>query len=188
MDKTMKQKAARTAVDGFKVVERLYRHGYQILTALKDEIKMAQNLKSESPMYNNSQSATDPKSWLYHFKGLYLAYKKISLDEYIKTQGPILFLQASLYNPTDKEPLLRYGVIQNISDLKTWKGARFDDYFRQIIGELHSEPRSGKIKTSHCIGATKFDEKPLLDIREDQDVLALAGIIGEKYMPYLEEK
>lgn len=114
MDETMRKKAARTAVDGFKVVERLYRHAYQIITALKDEIKMTYNLKGECPLYNNSQSATDPKSWLYHFRGLYLASRKISLDEYTKRGHPILFLQASLYNPKDKEPLLRYGVIENI--------------------------------------------------------------------------
>lgn len=79
-------------------------------------------------------------------------------------------------------------VLLKISDLKTWKGVRFDDLFREIISELHGEPKPGKIKTYHCAGDVTFDEKPLLDIREDQDVVALAGEIGEKYMSLLQEE
>ena len=57
-----RQKAAQTAVDGFKVVERIYRHAYQILIALKDEIKTDLNLKIESPQRMQAQSSYDQKS------------------------------------------------------------------------------------------------------------------------------
>jgi hypothetical protein len=69
----MREKAAKTAVDGFVVVERIYRHAYQTLVTLKDKLKMDYNLKVESPLYYNPQSVADPKSWIHHFRGLYLA-------------------------------------------------------------------------------------------------------------------
>ena len=181
MNDDKREKAGKTAVDGFIVVERLYRHAYQTLMALKDELKTEDNLKAESPMYTNPKSDADPKSWLYYFRGIYLAEKKISLEEYRKKEVTILFLQASLYNVNRGEPLLRFGVIEKIFNMSTWKGIRFDDYVRMILAELHTEPKPGAIKASHCEGVVKFDEKPLLDIRDDNYVTDLAGEIGEKY-------
>ena len=181
MEENMRKKAGNTAVDGFIVVERIYRHAYQVLIALKDELKAEYTLKAESAMLTNPKSDADPKSWLYSFRGIYLAEKKITLDEYKEQGDPILFLQASLYNAKRKEPLLRYGLIEDMSNIGTWKGARFDDYVRFILMELHSDPKQGPIKLSRCDATIKYDEMPLLDIREDSDVTDLAGKIGEKY-------
>jgi hypothetical protein len=181
MDPAMRKRAGKTAVDGFTVVERIYRHTYQTLMALKDTLKTQSNLKVESPLYNNPQSTADPKSWIYHFRGLYLASKKISLEEYGNKETPILFIQASLHNPDGREPVLRYGVIEKIFNMSPWKGVRFDDYFRMTLVQLHTEQKPGDIKTSNCEVTVRFDEKALLDLREDKDIVALAGEIGEKY-------
>lgn len=181
MDKDMREKAAKTAVDGFIVVERIYRHAYQTIMALKDKLKAEHNLKAESPVYHNYQSGADPESWLYHFRGFYLANTKVTLEVYNKKEVPILFIQASLYNPNGKEPVLRYGLIERIFNISTWKGARFDDYFRMTLIEIHAERQSGHIKTNSCEAKVRFDEKPLLDIREDKDIVSLAGEIVDKY-------
>lgn len=177
----MRERAARTAVDGFIVVERIYRHAYQTLMALKDTLKTEYNLKEESPFFSNPQSAANPNLWFYHFRGFYLANAKITLEAYNKKEVPVLFIQASLYNPNGKEPALRYGIIERIFNMKTWKGITFNDYFRMILEEFHAEPNSSEIKASHCEAIAHFDEKPLLDIREDKDIVALAGEIGGKY-------
>jgi len=187
MDKDMREKAAKTAIDGFIVVERIYRHAYQILMTLKDKLKVEYNLKSESPIYNNFQSGADPASWLYHFRGFFLAKAKISLDEYIDNEIPILFFQASLYNLNKQEPIFRYGLIEKIFNFRTWKGARFDDYFRIVLIHIHSEQQSGHIEADSCEAEVRFDEKPLLDIREDKDIALLAEEIGDKYAKLLLE-
>ena len=109
-DKDDRQKAAKTAIDGFIVVERIYRHSFQVLISLKDELKTEHELK-ESPLYGSYSGATDPKSWIWQYRGLYLAAKKVSLEEYQKEEIPILFLQVSMYNPNGREPIFRYGVI-----------------------------------------------------------------------------
>jgi hypothetical protein len=61
MDENLRKKAAKTAVDGFIVVEKIYRHSYQVLTALKDDIKVEYNLKGESAMRSSPQSSSDPR-------------------------------------------------------------------------------------------------------------------------------
>jgi hypothetical protein len=90
-------------------------------------------------------------------------------------------LQASLYNQNKIEPLLRYGVIEKIFNRRTWKGIRFDDYFRMILAELHSQPKSDAVKVSHCEAIVHFAEKAILDVREDADVVDLCGQIAERY-------
>ena len=50
MDENLRKKAGKTAVDGFIVVERIYRHSYQVLTALKDDIKRQYNFLKESQL------------------------------------------------------------------------------------------------------------------------------------------
>ncbi len=181
MNKDIREKAARTAVDTFIAVERIYRHSYQTLMALKDKLKVDLNLKMESPLYMNFTSTADPRSWIHQFRGLYLSLNKISLEDYNKREIPILFLQASLYNPNSQEPILRYGIIERIFNITTWKNVRFDDYFRMTLIHLHNEQNSGEIKMSHCEAIVHCDEKPLLDIREDKDIVVLATEIGEKY-------
>jgi len=181
----VRHKAAQTAVDGFKVVERLYRHAYQILTALKDEIKTELNLKNESPQLIQSQSSSVPKSWIHHFRGMYLSHKKFSLDEYTEKEIPILFLQTSLFNQNNNEPVLRYGIVEKIFNLVKWKNARFDDYFRLILVELHAEPSQANIKTPYVESIIHFDEKPLLDIRDDSDITTLVEDISKKYGKFL---
>jgi hypothetical protein len=187
MDENLRKKAGKTAVDGFIVVERIYRHSYQVLTALKDDIKRQYNfLKEESAMRSSSQSTSDPESWIYQFRGIYLANEKFSLEEYKKKEKPILFIQASLYNPTNaQEPILRYGVIEKIFNMKPWKGVHFDDYFRMTLAQIHETPKSGRVRASHCEASVVFDETLLLDIKEDKDVVSLAKVIGEKYIKFL---
>ncbi len=138
MDNSMREKAIRTSIDGFKVVERIYRHTYQTLIALKEEIKAEFSFKAESPLYNQSIATNDPKSWVYHFKGQYLSEKKISIEDYKKKWIPILFLQSSMFHTTDQEPLIRYGVIEEITNILGYKGIRFDDLFREIISTIHN--------------------------------------------------
>ena len=184
MDNNMREKAAKTAVDAFIVVERIYRHSFQTLNALKEELKTQLGL-IESPLRISAQSSADPKSWIYQFRGVYLANKKLSLEEYKKQETPILFLQVSLYNPSGREPILRYGIIQRIFNMRPLKGARFDDYFRMVLARMHDEPKSGELKALSCNATVHFDEKPLLDIREDKEVVALAGEISEKYAKFL---
>ena len=70
---------------------------------------------------------------------------------------------------------------EKIFNLTKWKGVRFDDYFRIILTELHEEPSQKNIKTSYCEGVVHFDEKPLLDIRDDSDVTTLVKEIVNKY-------
>jgi hypothetical protein len=181
MDRDVREKAAKTAVDGFIVVERIYRHAYQTVTALKEKLKDELNLKVESPLYSNNISTADPKSWIFQFRGLYLANKKVFLEEYRKGEIPIFFLQASLFNPNDQEPVLRYGVIKKIFNITTWKGARFDDYFKMTIAQLHTEPKSSEIKASHCEATLESTERFLLDIKEDKDIVALVDEITDKY-------
>ena len=187
MDKDIREKAAKTAVDGFIVVERIYRHAYQTLTALKEKLKGELNLKVESPMFSNPIYSADPKSWLYHFRGLYLAKAKVSVEEYMKREMPVLFLQASLYNPNGQEPILRYGIIEKIFNISLWKGARFDDYFKMTLIQVHDERKSGDVEANSCEAKVHFDEKPLLDIREDRHIVALAEEIGDKYAKHLSE-
>ena len=185
MDETLRKKAAKTAIDGFIVVEKIYLHSYQILTALKEDIKVRYNLKEASPMRSSPQSTSDPQSWIYQFRGIYLASGKFSLEEYKKKEKPILFIQTSLYNPNGQEPILRYGIIEKIFNMKPWKGVHFDDYFRMTLTQIHENPRSGHVKASHCEASVEFNEKPLLDVKEEKDVAALAKEIGEKYIKFL---
>lgn len=180
-DRNIRERAARTAVDGFIVVERIYRHAHQILMELKDKLKTDLNLTIESPVYSNSSSSSDPSSWIHKFRGLYLAESKLSLEDYKRKEAPILFLQASLHNSKVKEPLLRYGIVEKIFNMSTWKGIRFDDYFRMILAELHANPGSNPVKASHCEARVQCVEKPLLDVREDSDVVDLAQQISEQY-------
>jgi hypothetical protein len=187
MDDNLRKKAAKTAVDGFVVVERIYRHSYQVLAALKDDIKTEYNLKGESAMRSSPQSSSDPHSWIYQFRGIYLANEKFSLEEYKKKGKPILFIQTSLYNPNGREPILRYGIIKKIFDMRPLKGATFDDYFRMTLAKIHEDPKPGQVRASHCEASAVFDEKPLLDIREDKDVVLLAKDIGEKYIKFLSD-
>ena len=65
------------------------------------------------------------------------------------------------------------------------KDARFDIYFKAILAQLHAKPESGHIRASNCEVELRFDEKPLLDIRKDEDIVALAGEIGQKYATFL---
>ena len=185
MDDETRQRAAHTAVDGFKVIERIYRHAYQTLIALKDEIKAELNLKFESPQYYQFQSASDPKSWIHHYKGLYLSRKKILLEDYKKKEHPILFLQTSLYNQNGKEPFLRYGIIEKLIITGTWKNARFDDYFKELLSELHFSQGAGEIKTLHSKGTIQYSKILLLDIREDSDIVTLAKEIISKYSNFI---
>ena len=184
MDDETRQRAARTVVDGFMVVERIYRHAYQTLMALKDDIKAELNLKFESPQYSQTQSSGDPKSWIYHYRGLYLSRKKILLEDYKKKEHPVLFLQISLYNQNGKEPFLRYGVVQKLTITGTWKNPRFDDYFRELLSEIHFSQGTGEIKTLHSNGTIQSSEIPLLDIREDSDIVTLAKKIISKYSDF----
>ena len=180
-DTDTRKRAARTAVDGFIAVERIYRHAHQILMVLKDKLKDELNLRVDSPVRSNASSSQDPESWIHKFRGLYLSETRVSLEEYKKKEVPLLFLQMSLRNPNGNEPMLRYGVIEKIFNMSTWKGARFDEYFRMILAELHSDPKSAPVKASHCEAVVHFDEKLLLDVRVDSDIVDLAREIGERY-------
>jgi len=75
-------------------------------------------------------------------------------------------------------------VITGINNISTWKGARFDDYFKKILTLIHAEIKQGNLKTSHCEATVDFEEKALLDIREDKDIADLVKRIGEKYAKY----
>jgi hypothetical protein len=182
-DQDDREKAVKTVIDGFTVVERIYRHSFQVLMSLKEELKTEHEFK-ESPSYSSFSSANEPKSWIWQFRGLYLAPQKILLEGYQKNQVPILFLQVSMYSPNGREPILRYGVISRISNIATWKGARFDDYFKKTLTQMHDEQKTGNLKTTHCEAKVEFEEKALLDIREDKDILHLAKEISEKYIKY----
>jgi hypothetical protein len=114
-----------------------------------------------------------------------LANEKFSLEEYKKKGKPVLFIQTSLYNPNGREPILRYGVIEKIFNMRPLKGATFDDYFRMTLAQIHENPKSGHVKAFNCEASVVFNEKPLLDIKEDKDVVALAREIGEKYIKFL---
>ena len=168
-------------MDSFQAVETIYRHAYQVLSALKDEIKTEYNLKAESPVYHQAQSSTDPKSWFYHFRCLYLAAEKISLEEYRTHPVPILFLQASFFKQTGIEPILRYGIVKKIEITGTWKNARFDEYFRELLTEINYDSGNKSIKTLHARGEVRFKETSLLDLRDADDVMALAKEIKETY-------
>jgi hypothetical protein len=181
MAETTRQKAAQTAVDGFIIVERMYRHAYQTLMALKATLKTDLDLRTESALHSNPIVTADPRSWLHLFRWLYLAKTRVSLEGYKKKIVPVLFLQASLYNPDGEEPILRYGIVEKVFNMTTLKGARFDTYFRSTLAQLHVQRKSGKIRASNCEAEVRFDEKPLLDIREDGDIVALAAEIGQKY-------
>ena len=180
-DTGIREKAARTAVDSFIAVERIYRHAHQTLTVLKDKLKDELKLKTESPMWYNSSSSSDPTSWIHRFRGLYLAHSKPTLELYSKKEFPLLFLQASLYNPNKTEPILRYGIIEKMFNMSEWKGVRFDEHFRYLLSDIHAEPRVGEVKASRCEAIVQFDEKPLLDVRQDSDIVELATEIGERY-------
>jgi len=182
-----REHANQTVLDAFRVVERIYRHTYQTLIALKDEIKSALDLKFESPQIPQSQSSTDPKSWIHQYRGLHLAREKFSLEDYRKST-PILFLQASLYGEPPRKPILRYGMIERIFDFIEYKNPRFDDYFKKILLELHSAPRSGDIETGNCKARLDYKEKPLLDILETQDVVALAKETVAVFGPSLHQR
>lgn len=180
-DTDIRKRAARTVIDGFLVVERIYRHAHQILNVLKDKLKGDLNLKIESPVYSNSSSSSDPASWIHRFRGLYLAHSKPTLEAYSRKQHPIFFLQISMHTPKQTEPILRYGIIEKMFNMSEWKGVRFDDHFRFLLADIHADPRSGAIKASRCEAILHFNEKALLDIREDSDVVNLAQQISEKY-------
>ncbi len=182
-DQDNRKKAAKTAVQGFTVVERIYRHSFQVLTSLKEELKTEHEFK-ESPSYGSYTSTNDPKSWIWQFRGLYLAPQKILLEDYQKKELPILFLQVSMYNPNGREPIFRYGIIKRIFNIIRWKGIRFDDYFKMILLMMHDEQKSGDLKMTHCEATVDFKEIALLDIREDKDVSALAKEITEKHMKH----
>jgi len=184
MDDNLRERAAQTAIDGFIVVERIYRHSYEVLNALKDDIKKEYKLK-ESSLRTNTKSSSDPQSWIYQFRGLYLAKEKFSLEEYKKKEKPLLFIQTSLYNPNRQEPILRYGLIKKIFDIKPLKGYTFEDYFGMILAQIHDNQKSGQIRATHCEASAVFDEKPLLDIKEDKDVVLLSKNIGDKYIKFL---
>jgi hypothetical protein len=182
MEEDKRQKAAETVIDAFNVVERIYRHAFQVLSVLINEIKNMRPFEFESSLQSDSSSVNDPKSWIIHYRGVYLSAKKFDLDDYRKKNIPILLLQSSFYNPKKNEPLLRYGVIEHITDLKSFKGARFENYFQEIIEKLHVEPKQGEVKTPHCNARVIFDEKKLLDIREDKDVVDVSEEIRKKYV------
>lgn len=182
MNDSIHEKAARTAVDAFIAVVRLYRHSYQTITAIKEKIKSEYNLKAESALFNNYQSSADPESWIYHFRGIFLSERKITLEDYKKGPRGVLFLQSSLYNPNRQEPMFRYGVIEKIFNMSTWKGARFEEYVKMVLIELHNESRTGSLKTNYLEATTQFDEKPLLAIRQDKDIIDIAEEIGNKYI------
>ena len=181
----MRQKAAKTAANGFIVVERIYRHSYQTLMALKDKLKTDFDLRAESPLHSNPTITADPKSWLHLFRGLYLAKTKVTLEGYKKEKVPLLFLQASLYNSNAQEPILRFGIVEDIFNMTPLKGALFDAYFRATLARLHAEAKPGKIRASNCEAKVRFDEMHLLDIREDEDIATLAQEIGQKYAKLL---
>ena len=95
MEQNIRERAAQTAVDAFKVVERIYRHAYQTMTSLKEEIKTANNLQFESDVINCVQSSSDPASWIFRFKGLYLANQKFSFEEYKQKTFPVFLMSSS---------------------------------------------------------------------------------------------
>lgn len=181
MNQDMRQQAAQTAVEAFKAVERIYRHAYQTLTALKEEIKTANNLKFESDTINCVQSSSDPASWIYHFKGVYLARQKFTFDEYKQRKFPVFFLQSSMCNPKDREPIIRYGIIRKIFNFNMYKNARFKEFVREILTELHAMHGVKDIKARHCEAEVDMDERLLLDLREDSNIEALSREINEKY-------
>jgi hypothetical protein len=185
MDQEMRQKATKTAVDAFKAVERIYRHAHQTMTALKEEIKTANNLKFESDPINCVQSSSDPASWIYHFKGVYLSQQKFSFDEYKRKIFPVFFLQSSMCNSDGREPVIRYGIIRKIFNFNMYKNARFKEFVRDILTELHAEHEGGNIKARRCEAEVKIDEKLLLDLRKDSNVETLSKEITEKYGKYL---
>lgn len=182
MDQNIKQKAAKTIVDAFIVINRIYRHVYKTLDVLKEHIKTNYDFSQASSMCQNPDSSTDPETWFPHFKGLYLSFSKINLEDYRREPIPVLFLQASLYNPKQREPILRYGVIKKVSIIRDYKGAKFDDYFRRILMQIHSEPKTGIIKSYYHETEIDFTEKPLLDYIEEKDIEELAKQIGAKYI------
>jgi len=181
MNEHIRQNAAQTVIDAFKVAGKIYRHSYQVLDTLKEKIKTDNDLKLESTIYNNTQSANDPDTWVYQFKGLYLGSRKFTFDEYKKNKIPVLFLQSSIYHSENREPLIRYGIIERMYDFSPLQGAGFHSYFRMLIWALHKKAKPGTIIASNCKGDVEFEEKPLLDIREESDLVALADKINDKY-------
>jgi len=180
-DKNIRERAGQTAIDGFSVVERIYRHTHQTLMALKDKLKSDLNLRIESPVHSNPSSSFEPTSWIHKFRGLYLSPSKTNLESYKENEFPILFLQTSMYNFNRTEPILRYGIIEKMFNMSEWKGVRFDEHFRYLLADIHDEPKSGEIRASRCDAILHFDEKPLLDVREDSDIVDLAREISERY-------
>jgi len=185
MNQDLRQQAAQTAVEAFKAVERIYRHAYQTLMVLKEEIKTANNLRFESDMINCVQSSNDPASWIYNFKGVYLTRHKFTFDEYKQKLFPVFFLQTSMCNPDGMEPLIRYGIIRKVFNFSMYKNARFKEFVREILAELHANNGGEAIKARHCEAEVEKDEKLLFDLREDSDVVALSKEISEKYGGHL---
>ena len=181
MEQDIRERAAQTVVDSFKVVERIYRHAHQTMTSLKEEIKTANNLRFESDVISCVQSSSDPASWIYRFRGLYLAHQNFSFEEYKQNTFPVFFLQSSIFNPDAKEPIIRFGIIKKIFNFNIYKNARFKDFVREILTELHAEREARNIRAPHCEAKVMVDEKLLLDLREDSNIEALTREISEKY-------
>ena len=181
-DTREREHAAQTVKNGFLVVERIYRHAYQTLMAMKNMIREEYNFTTESGLIGNAVTASDTRSWIYHSRGVCLATSRFDLDKYKEKPFPVLFLQASLYKPSGMEPVIRYGVIKKISNIKPYKGARLEDYFRGILIALHADSQQGNIKTLHCEASISFEERFLLDIREDKDVSSLVETIAHQYI------
>jgi hypothetical protein len=181
MNEHIRQNAAQTTIDAFKVAAKIYRHSYQVLDTLKEKIKTDNGMRLESQVCNSTQSANDPDTWIYQYRGLYLGRKEFTFDGYKSQEIPVLFLQSSIYSFENSEPLIRYGIIERMYDFSPFQGAKFNEYFKKLLLVMHKDAAPGTIITSHCKAEVEFDEAPLLDIREDSDLLALADKINDKY-------
>jgi len=170
MEKNTRKEAAKTAIDAFAAVERIFLHASQVLIAFREELKTGLGLKAASSMHNQAQAASDPRSWIYHFKALYLSKSTISLDKYLDSPTPLFFIQASFFNSDNSEPVLRWGVLEKIFEVQRSKGMNLDGLFREIMTEIHNEGIENEIKTLHCRTIMRSENKLLLDVRSDRDL------------------
>jgi len=170
MEKNIRKAAAKTAVDAFVAVERIYLHANQVLIALREELKTGLDLKAGSYMQHQAQASSDPKSWIYHYIALYLSKHIITLDKYLDNPTPLFFIQVSLFNFDNSEPVLRWGVLEKIIKVQRSKGMNLDSLFREIMAESHNEGVKNEIKTLHCRANVKSEYQLLLDVRNDSDI------------------
>lgn len=175
-----RQEAGKYAINAVEVVKTLYEHTYQIVekssNQLQEELKIKKSQSHINPMTGNM-----PSTWIRQFYGIGMFKGKVSHDDIKKNPKiPILFLMISLQGRKGQEPIIRYGVIEEINITGEWKGIKLDNYLQEILNTFHHEQQP-KIKANHCYASIKWKEKPLLDIRNEEDLNTLTQEIIKNY-------